>query len=143
MKLTKADMGILVRNVTGHAHMDRHRKILGDIALFSDSISESFIRHINGEEETKQPTESAEPENSLYTLVDPNEARFFGTCKLCRIKGSEETPYHLVMECPYTWRGRVDLLRDYDPNSVSLQKWEPSQLVAFFKRYNLEDNTLE
>ena len=139
MKLTKADMGILVRNITGHAHMDRHRRVMGDIALFSDSINEEFLNHINGNEPSPRLPDSNREEVKIYDEVDPNEARFFGTCKLCKINGNEETPYHLVMECPYTWRGRADLLEDHNPNSFSLSKWEPDKLVAFFKRYNLED----
>ena len=139
MKLTKADLGTLVRNVTGHAHMDRHRRILGDIAIMSDSISEDFLNHINWTER-EAPVYQLVQNNGIYEEVNKNEARFFGSCKLCKIKGSEETPYHLVMECPYTWKGRADLLGSYTPNRYDLLQWEPDRLVTFFKRYNLEES---
>ena len=139
MKLTKADLGTLVRNVTGHAHMDRHRRILGDIAIMSDSISEDFLNHINGTER-EAPVYQPVQNNGIFEEVNTNEARFFGSCKLCKIKGSEETPYHLVMECPYTWKGRADLLGSYTPNRYELLQWEPDRLVTFFKRYNLEES---
>ena len=139
MKLNKHDMGILVRNVTGHTHMDRHKKILGEIAILSDSITEEYLNHINGIEEPPRPKNSPK-KNTLFDEVDPNMAEHFGTCKLCLIKGSEETPYHLAMECPYTWRGRGDFLKSLIPGYSTLMEWEPDKLVAFFKRYNLEED---
>ena len=53
-------MGMLVPNVTGHTHMDRHKIILGKIAILSDSITEEYPNHINGIEEIPTPLHSSE-----------------------------------------------------------------------------------
>ena len=71
--------------------------------------------------------------------VDMTKAINYWICKLCEISDNEETPYHLLMECPYTWRGRAEALKVHDPTHMDLYGWEPARLVQFFTRYNVED----
>ena len=118
--------------------MDRHRKIIGE--YFEDVIDEAFLAHID-------PNRSSSMENantgtndtqSILDEVDINAASSFGVCKLCKLRGREETPYHVLMECPYTWRGRAEVFGEHDPSPTTFAEWEPARIVSFFTRYNLE-----
>lgn len=80
MELNKHNLEILVRNVTGHAHMDRHRRTLGEFGC-SDAITPDFLNHIS-EGSTNIPAVTAtnvHPQDE----VDINLAVNFGICKLC------------------------------------------------------------
>ena len=136
MALNKASLSILVRNVTGHAHLDRHRKVMGDYGR-TDEITPDFLDHINGVDRT-QPTLIRQSGGPLDT-VDTNLATNYGTCRLCEQRGTEETPIHLVLQCPYTWIGRAELFGEYDPSPETFANWDPAGLSHFFARYNLEN----
>ena len=77
------------------------------------SLSQSEQSIIKGKRETELAFSFVSIKLKMLTtgLMDINLAETFGTCKLCRVKGSEETPAHLVFDCPYTWQGRADLHR--------------------------------
>ena len=75
----------------------------------------------------------------LIDEVDINKAENYGICKLCCISGAQETPIHLVLECPYTWRGRAELFGEYDPSLETFSSWDPASLVKFFARYDVEN----
>ena len=136
MNLTKSQLSVLVRHITGHAHMDKHRKTIGDYGNIT-TIDEDFLRHISEINQPMQPsTYQACP---TLNTVDTSKAIHYGTCRLCEIAGSEETPYHILMECPYTWRGRAEALKVYDASVHDLKEWEPASIVKFFTRYNVED----
>ena len=62
MKLNKHNLGALVRNVTGHAHLDWHRKKIGEYAV-NDDIDQEFLDHING----RSPRRVTKPK--LCTLI--------------------------------------------------------------------------
>ena len=66
------------------------------------------------------------------------------TCRLCKLKGREETPYHLVTECLRAWRARMTYLGCYSMEGEDTITWEPLALLQFFKHFDLENkpNTL-
>ena len=136
MQLSKSHLGILVRYVTGHAHLDRHRRVMGDYGV-TNTITHDFLNHINGI--TPQANIQPVPQSGPLDTVDINLASSYGTCRLCCIRDSEETPIHLALECPYTWRGRADLFMEYDPSHQTFLNWEPLSLVNFFAHYDLEN----
>ena len=139
MALNKAQLSILVRNITGHAHLDRHRKIMGDYGG-RDDINQDFLNHINGVDppSTHTPTNQG---NDLLDIVDTNLAVNYGTCRLCELRDTEETPIHLVLQCPYTWMGRAELFGEYEPSESTFANWDPAGMAQFFARYNLENLT--
>ena len=95
-----------------------------------------FLDHINN---TDREARYTPPKlSALLDEVDINMASNYGTCKLCCIKNMQETPIHLFLECPYTWRGRAELFKEYDPTPETFGNWDPASLVKFFTRYNLE-----
>ena len=133
MKLTKSALGILVRNITGHAHLARHNALTGThTADYDDDTDGSTDEDSMSGDNTR-----------LFVEVDTTRWKHRAACRLCKIRGSEETPVHLALDCPYTWRGRAELFRKHEINIHDLSKWEPEDLVRFFTRYNLEkeDNT--
>ena len=79
-----------------------------------------------------------------YRLVDPDD-NHYGTydrsivCRLCKIKGSEETPFHLASECLRIWHARWELLGCYSFEGDDVLRWEPKSLLEFFKRFDLEN----
>ena len=138
MALNKASFSVLVRNVTGHAHLDRHRKVMGDYGG-SDEITTDFLNHINGvERQTSCPPSQV---HECLDTVDTNLAINYGTCRLCEQRSAEETPIHLVLQCPYTWMGRAELFGEYDPSPDTFTNWDPAGLAHFFARYDLENLT--
>ena len=137
LALSKDSLSTLVRNVTGHAHLDRHRKVLGEYAN-TEGITEAYLNHINGREPTPVRDKRTKLEVEIG-IINIDLACNFGVCRLCETKGSEETPFHIATECPYTWRGRGELYRSHTPGEDRLLSWEPTELVRFFNRYNLEN----
>ena len=116
----------MVRYLTGHAHLRRHNKIAN----------------------TPQPVFYEFPEMA-YNMTDPddNYDKSFDrqvTCRLCKLKGREETPFHLVSECLGAWRARMTYLGCYSMEKVNPISWEPTSLLQFFKHFDLENkpNTL-
>ena len=79
-----------------------------------------------------------------YSLNDP-EDNHIGcydrevTCRLCQLNGKEETPYHLAKECLRVWSTRRDLLGGYSFESEDTLCWDPSDLLQFFKHFDLEN----
>ena len=113
-------MRILVRYVTGHAHLRRHDKLLGTLDF--------------------QPTYGPKPQ---YFLKDPDEL-FSGpydeevTCRLCQLPGREETPWHIFTECPKVCGLRSDHFgHRLLPNGLT--SWEPANLARFFAHIDLEN----
>ena len=125
-KMNRHDLGIMVRYLTGHAHLRRHNKIA----------------------KTPQPVFFEFPEMS-YKFKDPDDwyTDPFDrqiTCRICKLKGREETPYHLVTECLGAWRARRTYLGCYSMEGENPIQWEPPGLLEFFKHFDLENkpNTL-
>ena len=59
-------------------------------------------------------------------------------CRLCKLKGTEETPYHLDAKCMGAWQQRRELLGCYSYKRESPMPWEPDSLLQFFKHFDLE-----
>ena len=84
-----------------------------------------------------------------YKLQDPddNHTKPFDKsiiCRLCKLNGRAETPYHLATECLRVWHSRRELLGGYCFDTEDILRWEPRSLLEFFKRFDLENkpNTL-
>ena len=79
-----------------------------------------------------------------YKLLDPDD-RHTGTfdcqitCRLCKLKGNGETPFHLATQYLRAWRARWDYLGCYSMESEEIPNWEPTGLLQFFKHFNLEN----
>ena len=108
---------------TGHAHLRRHNKIAG----------------------TMQPTAIPFPENQ-YNIQDPDELKYKHhpddyaiRCRLCKIKGSQETPTHIFKECLGVWRERLQFFGNYCHDNEEYTSWNPSSLLGFFKTLDLEN----
>ena len=120
-KMSRHDFGIMVRYLTGHAHLRRHNKIAN----------------------TAQEIYCDLPEME-YRLKDPDD-NFTGdfdrsiTCRICKLRGREETPLHLAKECLGAWDQRRHLLGCYSYESEDIIPWEPRPLLEFFKRFDLEN----
>ena len=114
-------MGILIGYTTGHAHLRRHNKIAN----------------------TMSPMQVTNP-MPKYNLEDPDD-NFQGTydkeivCRLCQLKGTEETPFHLLQNCLATWSARRELLGSYTFEGERIITWEPMALVRFYKEFDLEN----
>ena len=124
MMLSKSKLGILVRNVTGHVHLARHNDLIqpnNSIDYTCNNDHTSFIDN-----------------SCTLDEVDTNKHKHRTICRLCKLRGMEETPLHLALDCPVTWRERAELFRKYEVNDVDLHSWEPDALVRFFTHYNLE-----
>ena len=121
IKLNRHNMGILTQYTTGHAHLRRHNKIAN----------------------TQQPKQVINPQQ-LYEMEDPTDT-FQGEadddirCRLCQLRGTEETPFHLFRTCLAAWEARRELLGHYIFEGERLVAWEPMPLVRFFKHYDLEN----
>ena len=80
-KLSKADFSLMVLYLTGDAHLPRHNKI-------ANTMQEVYC----------------DLPQMKYVLEDPDD-NFVGdfdrniTCRISKLKGKEETPYHLAKEC--------------------------------------------
>ena len=121
IKMSRKDISILIRYLTGHAHLRRHDKIC----------------------DTMQPRALINPQ-PLYTLVDPDENHIGNydediICRICKLKGSEETPYHIYKQCLGAWRKRRELTGSYTFENEDPIKWEPSNILEFFKHFDLEN----
>ena len=129
--LNRNDMGILIRNVTGHAFLRRHNYIVNaTIEEADDEINENFLSHINNTQ--SQPVLNPLDEADLSLQEN---ARI---CRKCRDPTSLETPYHLFTECPAVWKDRRDHLGTYDMYEAH-PTWKPQPFVDFFKSLNLEN----
>ena len=131
-ELSRHDIGILVRNITGHAFLRKHNQIIehGYHAQTPNEITPEFLAHIdNAEVDEVSPSPLEE--------VDLNSGRYAVACRKCRAHTSVETPYHLIAECEATWKERASHMRTYHMNDI--QNWKPTEVVAFFKELNLED----
>ena len=124
--MSRYDLGIMVRYLTGHAHLRRHNKIA----------------------KTPQPIFYEYPEMK-YSLKDPNDNHEGDhdrqiTCRLCKLAGKEETPFHLATECLAAWKTRMHYLGCYSLESEEVPEWKPNDLLKFFKHFGLENkpNTL-
>ena len=117
----RKDLGLMVRYLTGHAHLRRHNKIAN----------------------TMQPTYANFP-RMKYSLVDPDDDEkepldWDVICRLCQIKSTEETPLHLMAECLAAWEPRLELFGCYSLANESPLQWSPKALLQFFKRFDLEN----
>ena len=124
--MSRFDLGIMVRYLTGHAHLRRHNKIAN----------------------TQQPTYYDLPEMQ-YELKDPDDCHKGAfdrgiTCRICKLKGNEETPFHLAFDCLGAWNTRRRLMGCYSRTSDDPPTWDPLSLLEFFKHFDLENkpNTL-
>ena len=128
MSLKKTDLGILVRHVTGHAHLARHN-IIAQTALASDNSQSHY---------SDNDASVIENADNILDTVDISKDKHNAICRLCHLRGMEETPLHLVLKCPATWKERAELFGKYEVNEVDLPTWEPDKLIEFFTHYNLE-----
>ena len=97
---------------------------------------------------TPQPTFCELPEKQ-YELKDPDDCHTGDfdrqiTCRICKLKGREETPYHLAAECLGAWQARWEYLGCYSMEKDEVLHWDPPTLLQFFKHFDLENkpNTL-
>ena len=120
MKLSRFDLGILVRYTTGHVHLRRHNKIAG-------TGSEMALTRPEPRYELNDPDDT-------FT-TDDEEVR----CRLCKLRGKEETPIHIFKECLAVWRQRRENFGEYTFENDDLLRWEPASLVGFFKEIDLEN----
>ena len=90
----------------------------------------------------------AKKKKYVGTWIDsfsPNVTHMVGTydkevtCRLCKLNGKEETPYHLATECLGAWRTRFDLMGCYSYSQDEPFDWDPKTLLQFFKHYDLEN----
>ena len=110
MKLNCFNVGILIRYTTGHAHLRRHSKIAN----------------------TMQPKQVTHP-RPLYKLQD-NDDNHQGhdlTFRLCQLKGTEKTLFHLLQSCLAKWQTRRELMGSYTLEGEWILAWEPMSLVRF------------
>ena len=118
--MSRHDMGLYIRYVTGHAHLRRHNKVLG----------------------TTQPMTVTLPE-PMYQLQDPDDRDIRDDpetrCRLCNLKGHEETPLHIFRECLAVWQARRETFGHYIYEEDDIAEWEPTTLVSFFKTIDLEN----
>ena len=79
--MKRKDLGIMVRYLTGHAHLRQHNKIA----------------------KTPQPQYVDQPQMQyiLHDLDDNHQGDYDRKiiCQLCKLSGKEETPFHLAREC--------------------------------------------
>ena len=120
-KLNRNDLGIMIRYLTGHAHLRRHNKIA----------------------DTKQPRHMDFPMME-YHLADPDDQLsdpedWEVICRLCKLKNTEETPYHLATSCLGAWSTRMRLLGSYSFEGEDIFRWKPTSLLQFFKHFDLEN----
>ena len=66
------------------------------------------------------------------------------TCRICKLKGREETPMHLAFECLGAWEARLFYLGSYSFENEDTISWDPQSMLQFFKHFDLENkpNTL-
>ena len=119
-KLNRYDLGILIRYTTGHAHLRRHNKIANTIQ------PKAFGPHMKYSMEN--PAEDP-------TIMDDPDTR----CRLCDIKGNQETPMHMVRDCPATWNKRWECFGYYKFNEEEIIDWNPEKLIGFYKHFDLEN----
>ena len=117
----RKDLGIMVRYLTGHAHLQRHNKIAN----------------------TVQPTYCNFP-RMKYSLVDPDDGTeeqpdWDVICRLCQLTNTEETPLHLIRECLAAWKTRLELFGCYCLADETPLTWSQKALLQFFKHFDLEN----
>ena len=120
-KMNRKDLGGMVRYLTGHAHLRRHNKIAN----------------------TPQPQFVDQPQMQ-YTLHDPDDNHQGEydrdiVCRLCKLPGKEETPFHMATECLGAWQARRDILGSYSFEGEQVFRWKPKPLLKFFKHFDLEN----
>ena len=49
-------------------------------------------------------TSFIENRDRVLDTVDITKHKHRTTCRLCQLRGNEETPVHLALDCPATWR---------------------------------------
>ena len=120
-KLNRYDLGILIRYVTGHAHLRHHNTKLG---IVNPEIEAYDYRK--------------------YATRDPDDdhSGLFNTqrmCRLCQLKGRSETPRHILLECNTAWRERRFFFGNHELDLEDIHNWKPKQLVGFFKSLDVEN----
>lgn len=108
--------------ITGHAHLRRHNKMANTPQdIYYDLLQMKY--------------KMADPDDDHHGTFDREV-----TCRLCKLKGKEETPFHLAAECLGAWATRRELLGSYSFDNCELI-WDPMSLLKFFKHFNLENKT--
>ena len=79
-----------------------------------------------------------------YRLKDPDDIHTGPEdmeirCRLCDLKGSEETPYHLLKDCLAVWEIRRDYFGTYTLENEEYINWSLDALLGFFKTIDLEN----
>ena len=83
--MCRLDLGLMVRYLTGHAHLRRHNKIANTMLGWNC-----------------QKCSLQDPDELVET--DDREIR----CRLCKLKGREETPAHTISPGNVLWHGGPD-----------------------------------
>ena len=118
--LTRADLGIYVRNITGHCFMARHNNIVGNSNPTQTNATQNSLLDLDGSED--------EPSAILRRQAE---------CRKCQLTNTEETPLHLIFECEAIWYERWESFGT--PLLNDRIKWKPQSFVAFFKKMKLEN----
>ena len=64
---------------------------------------------------------------------------FFIRCRICDLKGKEETPMHMISECLPLWRDRWENFGHFDLEREEYISWEPAALVGFVRKFEFEN----
>ena len=60
-------------------------------------------------------------------------------CRLCKLKGRQETPTHILLECDAAWRERRTFFRYHKLEKEEIRNWKPEDIVGFFKSLDVEN----
>ena len=114
-KMSRHDISLMIRYLTGHAHLRRHDKICGTLKPRAVMNLKPFF-HL------------ADPDKKSGGLHDEEIV-----CRLCQLRGTEETPHHLYSTCLRSWITRRELTGSYSFEREDILEWKPQALLEFFK----------
>lgn len=133
MNLNRHDLDLLVRNVTGHAHLQRHNTLITQGRYADSTKSRDLAYSLTGNENEFDYTRT---QSEIDDLTDPHLAGM--TCRHCKLHNTVETPIHLYDECLAHWRIRREIF-GYHVIYRHTQDWDPAKLANFFSHINAEN----
>ena len=132
--LSREDLSVLVRYITGHAFLRRHNHIIAMKTLRSNLNLSDDVEY---ESNTTQDESQKETHHYLDEMDITNEKQGL-VCRKCRLPYTEETPHHIIVKCDAIWRQRWAHLKTPIIDDEIYENWEPEQLALFLKTMNLE-----